>query len=152
MKAKNRAVNGLKIFLGALIGALLTSLPLFYFEFRDGSIQTILCIGMGLASVAVGWLFGGRIKGFREIILILLAMGLVVLFYEGFIRMLYLYEKNIPTTMANLISEVFGGKQYLRSLYFIMVRQMPAILAVIFLSIFLVDPEEETGSAKSVQS
>lgn len=132
--------NSLMAYLSGVTGMLLCSLFLFYFEFRDGDIKVAISALSGVVIFAVFYLIKGRVTGFKELIFMILGIFSVLVVYEIFIDMLYMYEAGMDTTLGNLV--VYAGtlSVKLKIVFNNLLRSMPAILVLIVFAMIFVDP------------
>ncbi|PKK39609.1 hypothetical protein ABB02_01169 [Clostridiaceae bacterium JG1575] len=129
-----------RAFLGALLGAFIGSVPLFFFEFRDGAIPLPGVFLVGLLVCLGVRVFKVRINGIKELLLMILAVLLVYAVYEAFIRMLYLYEAGLPTTLNNLRVALFKGSGPLLTSLNLLTRTVPALILILLYGIIFIHP------------
>lgn len=140
MDDRNVRFSGFKAFISGLIGTFIGSCINFFFEFRDGNVNILISAICGLLIIIFFMIMRGRVTGFKEMILMILGVIIVLIVYEIMISALYIYEMGKPVNLSNFLAYMDPLSYKMKAMLNTLLRGMPAVLIIILYSAIMVDP------------
>lgn len=137
-KTKNNYLRG---FIGAFIGALLGTIPLFVVELRYDRISFIAAIIISILAFLGYKMFKGKIKNFAGLFIMIGAVVLALLIYDFLMNAMQVYDGGIYPSIKNIFAFYREGYVKVMSLLNTLFRSVLPIVMLTVLSIIFVDPE-----------